>query len=379
VSRSQQYGERRRARDAAAGFITPVSQLVGHVPDDDAAPGRRRPSGGGRDGEEQSAGGTVPLAAVPEPSARVVVRDGTPVATDWNRPFADRFDPAGDEPRLRDLLDAAVADPGAVCAAVAAGDPVEAAVERPGGRDATLRARPRDEGDRVVGWLFVTPRAGPGLDTVASTLSHDLRNPLDVATAHLEAAREGTTEPHLDRIAEAHDRMERIIGDVLALARGDETLDTAPDVDVGRVAREAWATVETGDASLAVADPPGAVEADVDRLRRLFENLFRNSVEHGAAGVRTATAGDDAADAGPVEIRVGAAADGFFVADDGAGIDPAEHARVFDPGYAGDDEGTGLGLTIVARIARAHGWTVTLTGADGGTRFEFRDVDGRAG
>jgi signal transduction histidine kinase len=333
----------------------------------------------------ESDGEAVPLEAVPEPSARFVVRDETPVVTCWNQPFADRFDAADGETTLRSVLSAETADPAAVCASVAAGESVEVTVERPGARDATLRARTRDDGDRVVGWLFVTPRAGPELDTVASTLGHDLRNPLDVANAHLEAAREGATEPHLGRIAEAHDRMERIIQDVLALARDGETLDTTPGVGVERVAREAWATVETGDASLSLADPPAAVEADADRLQRLFENLFRNSIEHGAADDRTGSASGadvDHAPAGaePVEIRVGATADGFFVADDGAGIDPVERARVFDPGYAGDGEGTGLGLTIVARIARAHGWAVTLTEADGDTRFEFRGVtDDRGG
>lgn len=326
------------------------------------------------DGEARGPDEAVPLDAVPEPSARVAVRDGTPVVICWNQLFADRFDPADGETTLRGVLSGVIADSAAVCESVAAGESVDVAVDRPGAQDATLRVRTRDDGGQVAGWLFVTPRGGPELDTVASTLGHDLRNPLDVAKAHLEAADEESGEHHLDRIAEAHDRMERIIQDVLTLARDGETLDTAPGVDVGGVAREAWATVETSDASLSLADPPPAVEADADRLQRLFENLFRNSVEHGTA----APSGEDIdhapVDAGPVEIGVGAIDDGFFVADDGGGIDPVEHARVFDPGYAGDGEGTGLGLTIVARIARAHGWTVTLTEADGGARFEFRGV-----
>ncbi|ESS07661.1 MAG: histidine kinase domain protein, HSP90-like ATPase [uncultured archaeon A07HB70] len=328
---------------------------------------------------------TIPLGAVPEPSARLVVREETPVVTCWNQPFADRFDPAGDETRLRDVLNAVTADSAAVCSSVAAGESAEVTVERPDARDATLRVQTRDDGDRVVGWLFVTPRTGPGIDTVASTLSHDLRNPLDVAKAHLEAASEGSTDPHLGQVAEAHDRMEQIIRNVLALARDEEALSMSPDVDVERVAREAWAAVETGDASLSVADPPSAVEADTDSLRRLFENLFRNSVEHGSTNSRDTRSPDDgvnhvSTEDEPVEIRVGAAADGFFVADDGAGIDATEQSHVFDPGYAGDTDGTGLGLTIVARIARLHGWTVTLTQDDGGARFEFRGVtDGRDG
>lgn len=355
------------------------SGRVGRAHDLVVADGRGAAVTAESDDEACGPGATVPLGVVPEPSARLVVRGETPVVTCWNQPFADRFDPAGDEPRLRDVLHGVTADSTAVCSTVAAGESVEETVERPGARDATLRVQTRDDGDRLVGWLFVTPRTGPGIDTVASTLSHDLRNPLDVAKAHLEAASEGSTEPHLGQVAEAHDRMEQIIRNVLALARDEESLSTSPDVDVERVAREAWAAVETGDASLSVADPPSAVEADPDSLRRLFENLFRNSVEHGTTGSRDTRSLDDGVervptDGEPVEIRVGAAADGLFVADDGAGIDAAEHSHVFDPGYAGDADGTGLGLTIVARIARLHGWTVTLTRDDGGARFEFRGV-----
>ena len=72
---------------------------------------------------------------------------------------------------------------------------------------------------------------------------------------------------------------------------------------------------------------------------------------------------------------MGRVEDGFFVADDGVGIPPAERERVFDPGYSTNEtgDGTGLGLTIVERIAEAHDWTVSLaTGSAGGARFEFR-------
>jgi signal transduction histidine kinase len=181
--------------------------------------------------------------------------------------------------------------------------------------------------------------------------------------------------------------MERIIQDVLTLARGESALDTVTGVDVEAVATDAWATVDTRGASLAVDGDLPTVEADPDRLQRLFENLFRNSVEHGA-GART----DDAAQPSQstdssgrgVGVRVGRVDGGFFVADDGPGVPPADRTRVFDPGYSGNGTtgGTGLGLTIVEEIADAHDWTVSLTsGERGGARFEFRprpeaDADG---
>ena len=209
------------------------------------------------------------------------------------------------------------------------------------------------------------------VDRLASVISHDLRNPLDVAAAHLQAARETGTPKHFEQLAAAHDRMERIIQDVLTLARGEDALTPVAGVDLGAVATDAWATVDTETASLSVSDDLPTRAADRDRLQRLFENLFRNSVEHGPASTRSG--GTDTADE-TLTVTVGRDGSGFFVADDGAGIPAADREQVFESGYVRDDSGhtTGLGLTIVEEIAAAHEWEVSLTDSDaGGARFEF--------
>jgi len=200
-----------------------------------------------------------------------------------------------------------------------------------------------------------------GVDRVASVISHDLRNPLDVAKARLRAAKEMDEPEHLDNVEQAHDRMERIIQDVLTLARGEEVIEPEGSVDLSAVARDAWDTVETNGASLTVSDALPSTVADRDRVKRLFENLFRNAVEHG---------GDD------VEITVMRLdADGFYVADDGTGIPPSHHEDIFEPGHSSTDHGTGLGLAIVRRIADVHGWSVSVTDSNtGGARFEFRGI-----
>ena len=229
----------------------------------------------------------------------------------------------------------------------------------------------------------------PGVDQVSSVISHDLRNPLDVAKAHLRAARETGETEHFDAVADAHDRMERIIRDVLTITRDNTAVDPSDTVSIEAAAKDAWASVDTDDATLSIRETLPTTSADADRLQRLFENVFRNSVEHGSTSSRAEP--DDAVEHGSdvderarerepetdsgraVTVSVGALEHGFYVADDGPGIPSEEQNRVFDPGYSTRDDGTGLGLAIVDRIVAAHGWELTLTTAtNGGARFEIR-------
>lgn len=310
----------------------------------------------------------VPLSAVPTPMAAVTLADGTPVIDRTNEAFVDAFGPveAGttvgtwwqSAPVESDAVDAAD-----LHAALNGGEDVDRSVRvHVDGRTRTYRIRAvADDGART---LSATSDRGSVVDAerIATVVSHDLRNPLDVAKAHLQAARETGEAEHFDRLGAAHDRMERIIQDVLTLSRGESTVDPVPDVDVGEVAADAWSTVDTREGTVTVDPDLPTVEADPDRLQRLFENLFRNSVEHGD------TYGSD----GGVAVRVAATDDGFLVADDGPGIDAADRDRVFDPGYTADGSGTGLGLTIVERIARAHQWTVSVGPSDAsGAEFRF--------
>jgi signal transduction histidine kinase len=215
------------------------------------------------------------------------------------------------------------------------------------------------------------------LDEFASIISHDLRNPLDVALGRATAVREELDDEqlvaHIERMQDAHGRMEQIITDVLALAREGGEIETTESVPLEVVADDAWAHVDTGRASLEV-ETELAVEADRDRLTRVFENLFRNSIEHGVTET-------DSPDRGEITVRVGELDDseGFFVADDGTGIPVTERETVFETGYTSGGASTGLGLAIVARIAHAHGWEVRATESEtGGARFEFTGVGAAA-
>jgi PAS domain S-box-containing protein len=209
------------------------------------------------------------------------------------------------------------------------------------------------------------------LDQFASVVSHDLRNPLNVASGHLELAREEFDTTHLDAVANAHERMISLVDDLLTIAReGDEATELQP-VDLAELATGCWEGVETAGATLEAPDEH-RIRADPGRARQLLENLFRNAVEHGRADGGT----HDEADPDRLTVRVGTLDDGFYVEDDGVGIRPEGRERLFEVGYSTSQDGTGFGLAIVEQVADAHGWDVSVTeGSDGGARFEIRNVD----
>ncbi|MFY4812337.1 PAS domain S-box protein [Haloarcula sp. AONF1] len=209
----------------------------------------------------------------------------------------------------------------------------------------------------------------------ASVVSHDLRNPLNVVKGRISVARTSGDVSHLEAAASAADRMDELINDLLTLARQGDTVGETTMVDLAALAGQAWVDVETGEATLE-KDGTATIEADAARLRAVFENLFRNSVEHGTTNSRAQSdntgAHEGCAGNEPITVSVGTTDTGFYIADDGAGIPPEERDDVFERGYTTSTTGTGFGLAIVAEIAQAHGWSVSVTESeDGGTRFEF--------
>lgn len=206
------------------------------------------------------------------------------------------------------------------------------------------------------------------LDDLASIVSHDLRSPLNVAQGRIELAHEETGNEHLDAAARAVDRSLELVSDVLSLARLGE-VETFEPVTLPEAVVSCWGVVETADAEL-VVETERTVQANRSRLRQLFENLFRNAVEHGSTG-------DTAEHDGPVlTVTVGDCPGGFYVADNGRGISADLRDGLFEPGSTGQDGGLGLGLSIVHRVADAHGWEVSVTESEsGGARFEVTGVE----
>ncbi|WP_144903715.1 sensor histidine kinase [Halobellus captivus] len=199
------------------------------------------------------------------------------------------------------------------------------------------------------------------LEQFASIVSHDLRNPLQVAKGRVELAIDEDEIEHLEPVVRAHRRMEQLIEEMLTLAREGVAIDETEPVDIGVLAERSWGMIASKEASFSVDTEAGLrVIADPERLQQLFENLFRNAVEHGGGDV-TVTVGP--LDDGP----------GFYVEDDGPGIPADEREQIFEAGYTTSTDGTGFGLAIVSEIVDAHGWEIRAAeGTDGGARFEVR-------
>jgi signal transduction histidine kinase len=205
-----------------------------------------------------------------------------------------------------------------------------------------------------------------------SDASHELRSPIAAIRQHAEVAHvhpERTTVAELASTVLDEDlRLQRLVDDLLLLARADEEPARSPgtpvDLDdlvfaMARRLRSATdLTIKTTDVSA------GQVAGDESALARMVNNLADNAVHHARSRI-TFTLGESI---GRVVLTV---------SDDGPGIPPADRSRVFDrfvrldSARTRDSGGTGLGLAIVATVVEHHQGTIEIhTAPGGGARFE---------
>jgi signal transduction histidine kinase len=206
------------------------------------------------------------------------------------------------------------------------------------------------------------------------SVSHELRTPLTAIRGHVEALREGVAdEPEaraesLQVIAAETDRLERLVGDVLDLAKLDARRFTVlrEEVDMGRLLDRAYASFgeearrRAIDYRCEIADRP-VIITDGDRVLQIISNLLVNAFRWTPNGGRI----DLALTASNGKVAVA-------VEDTGPGIADDERERIFRPFWSQDGGGTGLGLTIARELAFALGGEIELESALGkGSRFEL--------
>jgi two-component system, OmpR family, phosphate regulon sensor histidine kinase PhoR len=210
-------------------------------------------------------------------------------------------------------------------------------------------------------------------DFVAN-VSHELRTPLTAIRGYVEALLDAPVDApasreFLDVIARHSLRMERLVRDLLRLARldgGQETLERAPvDVStiIAAVERDLAATLDAKHQHLDVrlADDAATVPGDSSKLQDALRNLVENASNYSSDG-------------GAIEVtsqRVGSHVE-VCVADRGPGMPDADLGRIFERFYrvdrsrSRDPGGTGLGLSIVKHLIELHGGTVSARNRDGG-------------
>src|SRR4051812_37679963 len=224
-------------------------------------------------------------------------------------------------------------------------------------------------------------------------VSHELTTPVTAVRGYLDTLTmpgfpldEATRARYLGIIGDETARLERLIGDLLELARleGGGGSFSVADVDVrqlfDRVVARHERTAAAADVTLSAAVEPGAerVRGDAGRLEQALQNLAANALRYSPAG-------------SSVELR--ARRDGagvtLTVSDSGPGIAPEHLPRVFDRFYkveesraarhgAGGAGGSGLGLSIVKAIAERHGAAVAVQSAPGHTTFSIAGLPAAA-
>jgi signal transduction histidine kinase len=282
---------------------------------------------------------------------------------------------------------------------------VQDAAERLGGGDLTARA-PAEGGDEVAAVARAFNHMAEELTARATALeltdkarrqlladvSHELMTPLTAMRGYIETLSmtelrldADTSRRYLEIVTEETHRLERIIGDLLDLARlegGGGTL-RRDDVDVtslfervaarhGREMRDRGITLVQH-----VGDRAAHLPGDPDRLEQAIQNLAANALRHvepGGTITLEAEIVDPGADtsAAPGAVRL-------RVRDTGPGIADEHLALIFDRFYKGDaarkaSGGSGLGLSIVKAIAERHGATVAVDSAPGHTTFSITGV-----
>lgn len=191
------------------------------------------------------------------------------------------------------------------------------------------------------------------LSTLADTLSHDLPNPLMVASEYADLAHETGDEEYLTRADNAIDRASKLIDELLTLAQTGQGIVTLLEVPIATAASDTWDSIETGSATLEL-ETDRIVRGDPRLIHRLFEAVFDNSIEHGDPDV---------------SIHVGTHDTGFYIEDDGPGVS-LEHRDALRSSAGTDLAGTGF--TVIRDVTTAHGWELAVEEATtGGLRLEF--------
>jgi len=230
------------------------------------------------------------------------------------------------------------------------------------------------------------------LERLASVVSHDLQTPILTAQKLLTVLRMDLSDLNeeskqsLDNLEAVHHRLAGFADNLPRLARESTDVEEPIEWELSTVANAAWRVIDTGSLAIEI-ESTQTYRGDPARVQQVFENLFQNTVTHAtpktesSIDLRTIETESQLPPTAPdkpqldhpaTTVRVGVSEQGFFVEDDGPGIDANLQENILEYGMSTGD-GSGFGLAIVRTIVEAHGWEIAVTeSTTGGARFEIQ-------
>ena len=242
-------------------------------------------------------------------------------------------------------------------------------------REVTLQKWILGERETLINEL---ERKNAELERFTYTASHDLKSPLITIKGFLGFLRDDAESGNLERlesdirrISDAADKMQRLLNDLLELSRIGRMMNKPQSIDLNLIIPEVLellhGRIHAGNIRVSVDNNLPQIYGDRPRLMEVWQNLIDNAAKF---------MGDQSSP----HIQIGQAAnamDGspvFFVRDNGVGIDPKFHDRIFGlfDKLNPHSEGTGIGLAIVKRIIEFHGGSIWVESEPGkGATFYF--------
>jgi len=200
------------------------------------------------------------------------------------------------------------------------------------------------------------------MERFAYTVSHDLKSPLITIQAYagmikknLETGRYERAEDDMKRIEGAADKMTSLLNDLLELSRAGRMMGESSRIDMNRLVRDVLVqltgVIEQSPVEVVLQPDIPTVLGDQKRIAQLVQNLVENAIKY---------RGDQSA----LRIEIGTRQYDrecvFFVSDNGKGIDPLQHEKIFGlfTKLDANSQGTGVGLALVKRIIEVHGGRV---------------------
>ena len=226
-------------------------------------------------------------------------------------------------------------------------------------------ARYRERAEQLARIAAALERSNRELDAFAYAASHDLRAPLrgiaNLAQWIEEDLQDKLSEDSREMLALMRSRMHRmesLIDGILQYSRAGRSHEPPRDVDVRALIEDVIDLLAPESAEIAVEEPLPVFRAERLPLQQIFQNLIGNAIKHGGDGVRIEISARDAGEFWE-----------FRVADDGPGIPPQFHDRVwgiFQTLQPRDQvEGAGIGLSLVKKLAEAQGGRVGVESREG--------------